>query len=249
MHDDDQPDRYCVSDDHCRAYDAVAKHPAYVPARDPMCDTCLNAAEPDVRALVVAYLDLAQLQAPSLSQALDTQPGGSVESPMLLRGAPEALQAEIVHVLTTWEAEVRARARLSDPPAEALPGAAVQRAVTILAPRLRLLARIEPTAVYPTGCEDDPQDVAGWEAVHHLQQLRRRARGMLGWTHRTFWVPGACPNVKCGRHDLYRAEPRDAHDDPSVTCDHCGTWRSYGEYEAYVAGLVWPGREATTAAA
>lgn len=258
MADTSSDNQHCASDTRCRAYDHIAKHAAWTEARNPLCDPCLTSAERDVRVLVYDYVDLAQLQTPTLSQAMDAQPRGKAAPPMPLRGEPEALQQEIHHVTTLWATELRTRLRLnphhpamivgawhttvSNPPplARRLPGGDVERAVGTLAPRLAHLARIGPITVYPTGCEDDPQDMAGWEAVHHLQRLRARARGMLGWTHRVYWIPGACPNDYCGRHELYRADPRHADDDPPVTCDRCGTWRTSADYEHYVANLVWP---------
>jgi hypothetical protein len=144
-------------------------------------------------ALVYDYLDLAQLHEASMSQAITEKTGGSKEKQMLLVAHVEALQAEIVHVTTTWEYELRVAARLSDPYnvrpdrrlahhrqpdqpaplAKVRPGFALQRAIGIIGPRMRLLSRLPGTAVCPTGIEDDPVEMAGWEAVH---QLRRSAR-------------------------------------------------------------------------
>ncbi|MCG5464210.1 hypothetical protein MED01_002375 [Micromonospora sp. MED01] len=238
--DDTTSGRHCVSDTRCRAYDRLAKPPAAAPVTTtPLCDDCLTGAERDVRSLVYDYVDLEQLQSPSLSQALQMQPSGKAAPPMPLNGQAEALQAEIVHVATTWEAEIRARARLSEPP-RTRPGVAVQRAVTILAPRLRQLARIEPTAVYPTGPEDDIHDMTGWEAIHHLQHLHQRARGMLGRTHRTVHLPGTCSG--CGLDELHRDDPREAEDPCDVYCASCHTTWPHTDYQQYVTQLVWPNR-------
>ena len=176
----------------------------------------------------------------TLSQALDTQPHGAADPPMPLRGEPDALQREIHHVTTTWETEVRAACGLSDPGRD-LPGADVQRAVTTLTPRLRQLATLPPTTVYPTGCEDPPTDVAGWEAIHHLQHLHQRARGMLGRTHRTTELPGTCSG--CYTDRLQRVEPRYENDPCLIYCANChATWTS-DEYDRYVTMLVWPTRD------
>lgn len=239
-------DRQCISGTRCKGYDPLTKHPAWTDGRCPFCDGCLDYAGRDVRTLLYDWLDLEQQQLPVLSQALNTQPGGRRDPPMPLRGEPEALQREIHHVLTTWETEVRNAAGLPDLPTPPLHGKAVQRAVTVLEPRMRVLASLPPTAVYPTGCEDPPAELAGWEAVHHLQRLRSRARGMLGWTHRSRWVPGDCwtcdgrdADVKDG--PLYRAEPRYEEDDCRVYCDRCGQHRSEADYDTYLLSLRWPG--------
>lgn len=228
---------YCRNGDRCKAFDPAAKHPGHVLGGDTLCDPCLASAERDVRALVYDWLDLAQLQEPSLSQAPADSPGGGKEPPMPLNGGAEALQAEIVHVLSTWEAEVRAAAGLPEPAARVRAGRAVQRAVTVLAPRMRMLSRIAPTAVFPTGCEDEPRDVAGWEAVHHLQRLHGRARGMLGRTRRTRRLPGSCPDCYS---DLYQDEPRYRDDECPVRCgdNQCGRQWTYDDYQAWAGDIL-----------
>lgn len=245
MTDTTSPDRVCVSDRHCKAYDHLAKQPAWTTPGHPLCDVCLDTAARDTSLLVVDWYDLEQQQYPSLSQAMNAQPGARRDPPMPLRGEPEALQAEIHHVLTTWETEVRAAARLADLPPLHRHGAAVQRAVTVLKPRMRLLASLPPVDVFPAGCEDTPTTMAGWEAVHHLQHLRARARAMLGWTYRSRWVPGDC--WTCDGRDaddldgpLYRAEPRYEGDESLVYCDRCGQHRTELDYHTYLTTLEWP---------
>ncbi|MCX5066636.1 hypothetical protein OOJ91_12180 [Micromonospora lupini] len=254
MTDTHHPDRQCISDIRCKGYDHVAKHPAWTDPGSPFCEACLAAARRDVRTLLYDWVDLAQMQAPSLSQAMNAQPGARRDPPMPLRGDPEALQQEIHHVLTTWETEVRAAAGLADLPPLSQHGAAVQRAVTILEPRVRLLSALPPTAVYPTGCEDPVTDLAGWEAVEHLQRLRARARSMLGWTFRSRWVPGDC--WACDGRDaddkdgpLFRAEPRYEQDDCEVWCARCQQHRPADEYDEYVQTLRWPGTITATSPA
>lgn len=255
MYDTSPADRHCASDTRCRAYNHVDKHAAWVDPRTPLCDDCLSAAERDVRILVFDYVDLAQLQAPSMSQALDAQPHGKAGPPMPLRAEPEALQAEIHHVATLWAGELRTKLRLANPqrayivgawhttatnpppPPRRQHGSEVQEAVDTLTPRLRDLAQLAPHTVYPTGSDDDPQDMAGWEAVHHLQHLHQRARGMLGRTHRTKQVPGTCPTCD---GDLYRDDPRYPEDPCPVYCatDGCGQQWSHDEYEAWAVDLL-----------
>lgn len=229
----------CAAGYRCREYDQAKKLAALV-YDNPLCADCLRVAERDINTLVYDWIDLEQLQAPSLSQAMDTQPGTHDPNPMPLAAGPEALQAEIVHTLTTWEEIVRDYCHLSAP-TETRPGPAVHRAVTVIAPRVAQLATIGPTTVYPTGCEDTPTDMHGWQAVLHLSALHHRARGMLGRTRRTMTVPGTCSS--CNRDNLRRDEPRHEGDPCPVYCPHCATTWTYDEYERYVMMMVWPGKD------
>lgn len=256
----------CQSGPACKGHDGRQA----APTSDPLCYACLDAADRDIRNLVFDYLDLAQLHEASLSQTLDTTSGGgSGESPMLIAGHVEALQAEIVHVAALWEHALRAVHQLSDPRTfkplwrarvydhldliahrptlrRARPGVVVQRAIGIIAPRLQRLATLNEITVCPAGIEDQPMLMAGWEAVHHLQALHARARSMLGRTVRRFWVPGDC--WTCGAvarrgedGPLYRSEPRYEGDPMQVNCDRCGGYRPYADYEQAIANLgMWP---------
>lgn len=255
--------RTCQADIHCKQYDRTAGHA--FPTDRPLCDTCIEWRQPDIRALVFDYLDLAQLHEASMSQAITEKTGGSREKQMLIVGHVEALQAEIVHVLTTWEYEVRVAAHLSDPTAlvqhpdwhttisKPVPdpkmraGALVQRAVGILAPRLTLLSRLPATVVCPRGVEDDPAEVAGWEAVLQLSGLHSTCRSVLGRTRRTFWIPGECWHCDARPAlgvdgPLLRSEPMQFEDPMQVSCNHCHASRPYPDYEQYMATLMWPGQ-------
>lgn len=242
------------------------------PAHQPFCHTCLERAERDIRALVYDYLDLAQLHETSLSQAASEHTtGGGHESPTLLADHIEALQAEIVHALSVWEYELRVAHRLSDPRTfaplwrrtvydqielthgarqvrPARPGHIVQRAVTVIASRLDRLATLPAARVCPTGVEDEPVDMAGWEAIHQLQALHSRARAALGRTTRRFWIPGDCWHCPARPENgvdgpLYRSEPRYPEDPMQVHCHPCGATRPYADYETYQQQLIWPGQD------
>jgi hypothetical protein len=247
-------------DSACREWDPVSKEPGWAEA-GPLCATELRNAARDVPMLLWDYLDLEQQIPRSLSQALDGQPSGKPGPPVPLALAPEALQAEIVHVLTTWEAEIRAHCGLSEPAergpnlpwhttvskrpplARVRAGAAVQRALTVLTPRLPELSRIPATAVQATGVEDPPDDMFGWQAVLHLSRLHARARSMLGRTRRTKQLPGDCSG--CGAYDLRQDEPlygpprEGAPGDPCpVYCGQCARQWSDEEYRRYVLLMV-----------
>lgn len=257
----------CRSDQHCKAHDGRNAQPT----SQPLCRACLDAACLDIRALVYDYLDLAQLHETSMSQAASEKTsGGEHESPTLLADHVEALQAEIVHVLSVWEHALRADGRLSNPRTfaplwrntvydrinlftrgtglrKARSGAIVQRAVSIIGPRLERLAALTPITVCPSGIEDDPVVMSGWEAVHQLQSLHARARGFLGRTTRKFWIPGDCWAQTCGARPkpgedgpLYRSEPRRFEDPMEVHCARCGGTRSYADYEHVLVKLQWP---------
>jgi hypothetical protein len=235
--------RLCASDNHCRAYDRPASQPAPA-SRTPLCDGCLTAAGPDINSLLYDYVDLEQLQDPALSQALNMQPTGAEAPPMPLNGQAEALQAEIVHVLTTWEEIIRDHCRLSPAPEVRRGGPNAQRALTILAPRLDTLANLPPTTVHPRGPEDQPADMHGWEAIHHLQHLHKRARSMVGLTHRRTQVPGACSTPRNdGRPcngPLYRDNPRYEGDPCPIYCrtPGCNTIWTHDAYEEWAAGIL-----------
>jgi hypothetical protein len=261
--------RTCLNDTTCQQYDRQAGH-AW-PTSKPLCDACLDHAEPAITGLVYDYLDLAQLHEASMSQAINEKTsGGGHESPILIAGNVEALQAEIVHVTTTWEHALRAVCQLSNPGTfaplwrttvydhlnlttraaslrSARAGALVQRAVGIITPRLSLLAGLPAVTVCPTGIEDEPTLVHGWEAIQHLQHLHRQARSVLGRTIRSFFIPGDC--WQCGARPtdgvdgpLGRTEPRCEGDPMQVHCTRCTAVRPYADYEHMQQHLMWPGQ-------
>ena len=261
----DETEPVCLSGPACKQHDGRQPYPT----SQPLCHDCLDAAARDTRALPYDYLDLAQLHEASLSQAVNEHTSGSHESPMLIAGHVEALQAEIVYVLSVWEHELRTACNLHDPGTyaplwrtpvydhldlvrrrptlrRARPGAVVQRAVDVIAPRVGRLAALPETVVCPTGIEDQPTPIAGWAAVHQLQQLHSRARGMLGRTTRRFWIPGDCwtctARARRGEDGpLYRSEPRFEGDPMQVNCDRCAAYRQYADYEYALANLgMWP---------
>lgn len=246
MHTTDVDTRLCQSGPHCRDYRRTFGQPA--PAgRTPLCDACLDTAGRDIARLLYDWYDLAQLQAPTLSQALNMQPSGKAAPPMPLNGQAEALQAEIAHVLTTWEEIIRDVCQLSPAPHVRRAGPNVQRALEVLTPRLDALANHPAVTVHPTGPEDQPTDLEGWEAVHHLQALHHRARAMLGRTHRTRTVPGTCPTCHAA---LHRDDPRHQDDPCPVYCSNqCGHQWTYDEYEQWTIGFLTAPRTRTEATA
>jgi hypothetical protein len=255
----------CRNENRCPGWDG--KHAE--PTDEPYCRTCLDRHRQDISRLVYDYLDLAQLHETSMSQAASEHTsGGGHESPTLLADHVEALQAEIVHVVSVWEYELRVAYRLSDPRTFAptwrrtvydhleLTGGArqirparhghiVQRAIGIITARLDRLATLPAVRVCPAGIEDEPEDMAGWEAVQQLADLHGRAKSALGRTTRRFWIPGECWNCTARPMwgvdgPLWRSEPREAEDPMQVNCDKCAAARPYPDYEAFMIGLQWP---------
>jgi hypothetical protein len=238
----------CANGPACRAYNPATKQPEPAAAGTRLGPACLADVEHHLRALLPAWLDLEQLQLPTLSQSLTGQPGWSSDPHMPVKGGPEALQQEIRWVLMVWETLVRERHRLArHPDGRVRPGLAVQRAVATLAVRVPQLAAIPATMIRPSGCEDAPQLVDGVDACQHIVRLHQRCKAMLGRTVRTFWVNGDCSHPTCGARKipdvdgpLYRSEPKSERDEPQVYCAVCGNGRPYAHYEQYVRALVWP---------
>lgn len=256
----------CNADTYCRGRDTDGQPYA---TSDPLCRACLAHAQPAVNGLVYDYLDLAQLHEASLSQAVNEHTsGGGHESPTLLADHVEALQAEIAHVVQLWEHALRAVGRLHNPRTfaplwrtqvydhldltgrrptlrHARAGAIIQRAVGIINPRLEQLSRLPAATVCPTGIEDVPQLMEGWEAVLQLQALHQRARGHLGRTRPTVWIPGSCwacdaRATEDNTGPLARTEPLRDDDPWQIHCTQCAEVRPYADYEHYMLWLDWP---------
>lgn len=229
----------CAADSRCVAWDSVARQPAWTDGA-PLCVDCLTVCGQDIGRLVADYVALEQVLAPGSGGGEFVS--GTRERPVPLRLGVEALQARMLHVLTTWEAVVRDVCGLSDSVEDGVrDGWAIQAAVKILEPRVRRLAALGATEVYPTGCEDDPTDMTGMEALLAMRDLHRDAHRMLGLTRKVNRLPGECP--RCGLGTLVAPDgtehPALARDNgkDEVVCQACGHWMEREEYERY-AGLV-----------
>lgn len=215
----------------CTAYDPVLKRPY---PQWPLCDWCLEVAERDVRALTLDYRDLEQQLPPSLGVWGDGQPHGK-EQPLPLSGHVLDLQIDIHWLTCAWADVVRDRDRLSDAPSRVRDGFAVQAAVTVLAPRLRLLAELEAVTMwsYP-GTDTGASEVAGWQGVLDLCGLHQRARSALGLTREE---PELMLGVLCRNCDLRSKLLREIGGD-SRTCKACGEHYTGPEYADWVALLA-----------
>jgi hypothetical protein len=202
-------------------------HPTEVAAElgTVLCTDCLEIGQRDVRALLYDYIDTAQALAPG-SSAGGPRVSGTGSAPVPLNLTADELMHAIHHHTTTWAQIVRAQLGLADVAEIGVrPGWAVQRAVDVLAPRVRMIAALGPQPVFPDGPEAEPDDVTGFTALYMLRQLHQRAGALLGQVRRTFRVPGYCSACGC---------PALRHEDGAdvVTCSMCLAWLSYDEYLA-----------------
>jgi hypothetical protein len=237
----------CAAADRC--VDRRSEEPGL--AEDgPLCEGCLSAGEWAVNALVRDYADLEQHLPPSLGVWGDGQPASRDDHPVPLNLAVEELQRVIWWVLTTWEEVVREREKLSDSVTRGVrAGWAVQAAVQILQPRVRLLAKIPPVllADYP-GLDEDERwhhagvelaDVPGWRGVVDFRRLHDRAQRLQGLLRE---YPQICWGVICRECDLVNTvcrEPVRREGDPVVyRCGSCGLVYDENEYDRWVGLLA-----------
>lgn len=125
----------------CRWYDPVTRRP--YPA-GPLCDGCLEPAEQDIRKLTLDYGDLEQHLPPSLGVWGDGQPHGKSQ-PLPLSEHVLDLQRDIWWLVTAWADVLRDVENLSmtgDWSKRRRDGLAVQQAMVVVAPRVRLLAEL-----------------------------------------------------------------------------------------------------------
>lgn len=240
----------CVAGEHCRGFSAGEPEQRN---RAPLCESCLAVAQRDIAALSYDHRDLQALLAPSLSVWGDGTPHGT-DGHAPLRLGVEALQRQIVAVLVTWEQAVRERHHLADVTYRGVrDGFAVVRAVSVLVPRVELLAMVGETMVLDYPVIDTSKDgLAAWEAratmfrggtyatltgaqgVLDLMVTHRRARSVLGLTAPVRRLPGNCD--RCGG-ELRQDQPREAGDEQPVYCGSCAVSMTYEDYRKRT-GLV-----------
>ncbi len=237
----------CVAGPRCRDYDRTTETAA-VTTDLPLCDADLGHAAMAVSRLVLDYRDLENLLPKTISEWSDGQPGHSGEAPIPLRLNVEALQREIWHLTTAWAEVLADTHRLADPPAPVRMGRAVLDAVTVIEPRITILAAIGVTqfASYP---HDDeavifgtrqpvvfgryPRTITlsyitGAQGLLDMAHAHERARTILGLTRDIRHLPGHCQAKRCGRAELYQERGSD-----TVWCGHCGNTMTRDDYEAY----------------
>lgn len=253
--------RLCAAGDRCRNYDPANKQPAEA-RRSPLCDTCIDHAERDIRALVLDYRDLENWLPQPLGVWGDGRAG--FNHPIPLRQHIDTLQRDIHWITTAWEEVIRDVDQLSERRTNVRAGYAVQTAVTILSPRLALLASLEATDVWdypiahcprcgrggntnrdPDGVkrarcanckmgwrQPDATTVTGLQAITDLQALHGRARHALGLTTAE---PELCIGVPCKSLDCDTtgALYREPGAD-SIKCGACGRWYSAEDYADWI---------------
>lgn len=199
-----------------------------------LCDGCLDAAARDVRALALDYRDLAQALPRSSNTALSTRVTGSDEASTPLALHVDELQRMIHWTLTTWEPAVREAVRLGPERVHNVrPGWAVVTAVTIIAPRVDVLAGLPLTWGYADGLDAGPVERDGLYGLRSLRSLHARSSAVLGLTRLVHVVPGECS--RCGLAALRRDDGSD-----TIRCDGCDCRWSVDDYRRYV-GLVVAG--------
>lgn len=198
----------------------------------PLCEPHLEAAERDVRSLVYDYVDLTQALVPGTSAGQKVS--GTRDAPVPLSLPADELLRAIHHTAVTWVEVAREHAGLPPAPDRGVrAGWAVQRAVLTLAPRVRLLAALPATAVWPDGPDGPPAEMTGAEGLLALGRLHQRARHMLGRTRMVEELLGECP--ACGLDRVLRRE----YGSDTVHCAGCGHIQTWDDYQRYVKLVTW----------
>lgn len=197
----------------------------------PLCRMCMLRAERDIRALVLDYRDLEQILPRGTAPAAGTRVGGTSTPAVPVALHVDALQRDMVWTLGVWEPPVREAAGLSPEPTGRVRGGwAVTRAVSVIAPRVDVLAGLAPTWGFGDGLDAGPVLRDGVQAVMSLRSLRARARSVLGLSALTHDLPGECST--CGLSALRRDDGSD-----TVWCAGCEARCTYDDYVRYV-GLI-----------
>jgi hypothetical protein len=228
----------CEAGQRCRGFTVDGPAPA---TRTPLCDACLVWCADNVWRLLTDW--------EALEQALPRGGGagelvsGTRELPIPIRQNVEALQAEILHVTTTWERVVRDWRDLSPhPTGRVRDGFAVQRAVGLLRANVEELAKIPSAPVQPAGPTDPYGWVSGAAGLVGMSRLHGRAFFQLGLTEFTNSLPGECS--ACGLAELATADggARTALARPdgsdTVFCRSCGDRRTRDDYEVYALRMA-----------
>lgn len=189
-----------------------------------LCPPCERTTATDIALLVQDYVSLSLMIAtfgPGTDSGITRQAPGP-KPPINL--TIDALRTALVRALIDAENVLRAAEELSQPSAAPVRELyAVSRAVTIIAPRVPVLAAL------PTGRRH----------LTRLTRLHRTIGDVTGRTPVTTRLPGDCP--RCARRDLRRDGGAD-----TVYC-FCGWRTTPAEYRAYVrlhidaAGVTRPG--------
>lgn len=191
----------------------------------------LDLAWSDIRGLIRDYADLENVMA-DLGGRLERVSGTQEPRVNLALGA-EALQRDIWRTTTTWEEVLIDHCGLPPPPTGPVrDGWAVQRAVHIILPRLRILSSIGPTAVFPQGHEEAPENISGQEAILIMQALHRRVGWAIGLRHLVHELRGLCGACKI-EGGLRREDGSEA-----VYCALCGVKSTWDDYQRECLAMV-----------
>lgn len=220
---------FCVAYEHCRGFDPTTRTPAPTWG-NPLCEDCLRACHHVVAVLLIYdYVDLEQHIGPSTGTGEHVS--GTREAPIPLSLGIEALQRQIWLLTTTWEQVLRDVDSLAEPQGRVRDGYAVQRAITIIEPRIERLAKIPLTDVMPEGPDAPPEPHSGAEGLLAMASLHGRVRAALGLTRLVHSIPGECSC--CGLPALRRDDGTD-----TVYCAGCYAWMTIDEYARYATMAV-----------
>jgi hypothetical protein len=221
----------CALETRCQLYDRRTDTAAPCEGTRVLCGDCVNVISREVRLLRLDYADLARCMA-RRPGGMDTKISGtSPASTPPIDLTTEATRREIHWTLTTWEPVVREVAGLPPERTRGVRGSwAVSTAVSVIAPRIALLASLPPTWGYADGLDAGPVERDGVYAVSQLRRLHGRARRILGLTSRVVSLPGECSG--CGAWSLRRDDGSE-----TVYCKDCERTWSVDDYHRYV-GLM-----------
>jgi hypothetical protein len=231
----------CVASTRCRSYDRAHRAPGIAVALA-LCEPCIDTAGLAVGKLLLDWDDLAGLLTEQHTGGGEIV-SGTRERPIPLDTGADALQAEIVHVATTWWWALVDQRGLADHAVPAHPRLRLAAALRVVHPRVRDIVSLDPVLIRPTGVEDEFTRVEGWQGLLHLEHLHDRAVTAVGLTDPVTSLYGACP--ECGTDTITRATGTDAtalavrNGDEIVYCRArgCGYQATRDQYQEY-AGLA-----------
>ncbi len=218
----------CVPTFGCRSAEHSGRQSTVIDPKRPLCTPCLDRAARSIRSLVDDYRDLALDVGRQSSSSMQPIVSGSADLSTPIRLGVDALAREIHWTLTVWEPAVRESARL--PPEKTSNvriGWAVATAVSVIAPRVDVLAALPLTCGYADGLDAGPVERDGVYAVGQLVGLHRRARAVLGVTRLVTRLPGECSG--CNAMALQREDGSD-----HVDCGRCRRSWTWDDYRRYV---------------
>jgi hypothetical protein len=201
-----------------------------------------------IRILPERYVELS-LKLAKTSRQQERVSGGGHEPPVPVDLETEAFMRHVILVALSWEDQVRAAARLSEPPGRVRDSAALGRACLLLGgqdqdrtgylptllslepedkrrpvPGSKRLAELKPGCVIVIDSSGDAWENRardGADAGLEFLDLNRRARGMLGLSLKRRRVPLRCDGDNCNSLTLVQREAAAGGWEAVVKCTAC----------------------------